>query len=179
MIARGYIRPSNSSFGAPLLFTKKKDGSLQPCIDYRKINAVTRKVRYTLPPINHLLEQIHKAKIFTKIDLRGAFNLIRVAEGHEQYTAFRTRYGLFEYLVMPFSLANAPPTFQRMVNEMLQEYVDRFVIVYIDDILVFSDTEANHVEHVRLVLEQLRKFNLYAKATKAPFTLRLSITSGI
>ena len=138
LLAQGYIRPSDSTLGSPLLFAKKKDGSLRPVIDYRKINSVTRKIRYPIPPVNHLLEQVRHAKIYTKIDLRGAFNLIRMAEGHERYTTFRTRYGSFEYLVMPFGLANAPPTFQRMVNDMLHDFVDMFVVVYIDDILVYS-----------------------------------------
>src|SRR5690606_10294399 len=141
--------------GAPILFAKKKDGSLRLCVDYRALNKITIKNRYALPLIPELLDRIRGAKYFTKLDLRGAYNLVRIKEGEEWKTAFRTRYGHFEYLVMPFGLTNAPASFQSLINNVLREFLDRFVIVYLDDILVYSKSLDDHIAHVTQVLELL------------------------
>ena len=171
MLAKGFIRPSTAPIGAPVLFVKKKDTSLRMCIDYRQLNLRTKKNKYPLPPINFLLEQLAGAKVFTKIDLRGAYHLLRIADGDEWKTTFRCRYGSFEFLVMPFGLTNAPSAFQHLINDVLRPHLDRFVIAYLDDILIYSANVADHPGHVRTVLECLRSANLYAKATKCGFNL--------
>lgn len=168
-LGKGFIRSSTSPCAAPVLFVKKKDGSLRLCVDYRALNKVTIKNRYPLPLIGETLDQLKGAKHFTKLDLRGAYNLIRIAEGDEWKTAFRTRYGLFEYLVMPFGLTNAPATFQTYMNDTLREYLDRFCVVYLDDILIYSETLEEHHKHVRLVLQKLREAKLYLKTKKCEF----------
>ena len=169
MEANGFIRPSKSPAAAPLLFVPKKDGSLRPCVDYRALNAITVKDRYPIPLINEHLDRLSSAKVFTKLDLKGAYNLLRIAEGHEWKTAFRTRYGSYEYLVMPFGLCNAPSTFQRLMNYVLADLLDVFVIVYLDDILVYSESTEEHVGHVRQVLERLRTNQLYCAPDKCEF----------
>jgi hypothetical protein len=168
-LAKGFIRPSSSPAGAPILFVKKSDGSLRLCVDYRGLNKVTIKNRYPLPLIQENLDRLQSAKYFSKIDLRGAYNLIRIAAGEEWKTAFRTRYGLFEYLVMPFGLTNAPASFQQLMNEVLREFLDISVIVYLDDILIYSETREEHIRHITQVLERLRKHRLWAKAEKCRF----------
>ena len=165
----GFIRPSNSPCGAPVLFVKKKDGSLRLCVDYRGLNKITRKDRYPLPLVSDLLDAPRKARIYTKIDLRHAYNLVRIAPGDEWKTAFRTRYGSFEWLVMPFGLSNAPAAFQRFVNEVFADLLDVCVVVYLDDILIYSDNPDEHRAHVREVLRRLRKHHLYARADKCEF----------
>lgn len=165
----GFIRRSSSPAGAPILFVKKKDGSLRLCVDYRGINKITVKNRYPLPLINELMDRLSTAKTFTKLDIRNAYHRIRIAEGDEWKTAFRTRYGLFEYQVMRFGLTNAPASFQGFINDVLREYLDLFVVVYLDDILIYSETEELHTVHVSLVLSKLRKAGLYAKADKCEF----------
>ena len=168
-LAKGYIKPSTSPAGAPILFVKKKDGSLRLCVDYRGLNNITVRNRYPLPLINELLDRLNKAKIFTKIDLRGAYNLVRIAPGEEWKTAFRTRYGHFEYSVMPFGLCNAPASFQHLINDALSGYLDQFTIAYLDDILIFSSCYEDHVTHVRKVLECLQDYELFAKLEKCQF----------
>ena len=126
-LEKGFIRPSKSPAGAPILFVKKKDGSLRLCVDYRGLNQVTVKNRYPLPLIPELLDRLSQASIFTKIDLRSAYNLVRIRPGDEWKTAFRCRYGHYEYLVMPFGLTNAPAVFQNLINDVLREYLDQFV----------------------------------------------------
>ena len=168
-LAKNFIRHSKSPAGAPILFVKKKDGSLRMCVDYRGLNKVTIKNRYPLPLISGLLDQLGQAKIYTKIDLRGAYNLVRIKEGDEWKTAFRTRYGHFEYNVMPFGLTNAPAIFQHLMNDVFREFLDDFVVCYLDDILIFSKNEEDHINHVRLVLEKLRTAGLYAKLEKCVF----------
>ena len=162
----GFIRPSVSPHGAPVLFVKKKDGSLRLCVDFRGLNKITKKDKYPLPRISDLLDRPRKAKIYTKIDLRHAFHLVRIREGDEWKTTFRTRYGSFEWTVMPFGLTNAPAAFQRFVNDIFSDLLDICVLVYIDDILIYSDSPTEHRDHVREVLRRLRKHNLYAKAEK-------------
>ena len=160
-LAKGFIRPSSSPCGAPVLFVPKKNGKLRLCVDYRALNSVTTKDRYPLPLIDNLIDQLKGAKIYTALDLKGAYNLVRIKQGDEWKTAFRTRYGHYEYVVMPFGLTNAPATLQRMMNDIFREYLDVFVIVYLDDILIFSETEEEHVKHVKMVRELLRINNLF------------------
>ena len=168
-LRKRFIRPSKSPAGSPLLWVPKKDGSKRACVDYRALNNITIKDRYALPLINELHDRIRGSKVYTKLDFRGAFNLIRIKEGEEWKTAFRTRYGLFEYLVMPFGLTNAPASMQRLSNDALHEYLDIFVIVYLDDILVYSENEEEHVKHVKLVLARLKEYNLLLKPEKCEF----------
>lgn len=168
-LAKGFIVPSESPAASPILFVKKKDGSLRLCVDYRKLNAITVKNRYPLPLIGDLIDQVRYAKFFSKIDLRGAYNLLRIAKGEEWKTAFRTRHGLFEYRVMPFGLTNAPASFQHLMNHIFRDMLDVTVVVYLDDILVFSRNKEEHVEHVREVLRRLLEAGLYAKHDKCEF----------
>ncbi|XP_073491307.1 uncharacterized protein [Aquarana catesbeiana] len=168
-LKKKFIRPSTSPAGAGLFFVEKKDHSLRPCIDYRELNKITIKNRYPLPLVPELFQRLGTARIFTKLDLRGAYNLIRIREGDEWKTAFRTRFGHFEYQVMPFGLCNAPATFQHFVNDIFRDILDLYVIVYLDDILIFSSSLADHRRHVRNVLVRLRQHGLYAKLDKCEF----------
>jgi hypothetical protein len=165
----GFIRQSRSPHGAPVLFVRKKDGSLQLCIDFRGLNRISKKDRYPLPLISDLLDAPKRARIYSKIDLRHAYHLVRIAEGDEWKTAFRTRYGSFEWLVMPFGLSNAPAAFQRFMNDIFGDLLDNCVLVYLDDILIYSDNMDEHREHVREVLRRLRKHGLYARGDKCEF----------
>jgi hypothetical protein len=168
-LANGFIQRSSSPAAAPILFAKKKDGGLRLCVDYRALNLATVKNRYPLPLISEMLDRVREARIFTKLDLRGAYNLIRIKEGDEYKTAFRTRYGQFEYRVMPFGLTNAPATFQSYIDDCLRPYIDDFAVCYLDDILIYSTNEKEHEEHVRQVLQRLKEFGLYCKAEKCQF----------
>ncbi|KAL0150452.1 hypothetical protein M9458_054269 [Cirrhinus mrigala] len=170
-LAKGFIRPSTSPASAGFFFVKKKDGGLRPCIDYRGLNEVTIKYRYPLPLIPAALEQLRTAKIFTKLDLRSAYNLIRIRAGDEWKTAFSTTSGHYEYRVMPFGLANSPSFFQAFINEVFRDMLNRWVIVYIDDILIYSNSYAEHVRYVRAVLQRLIVHQLYAKEEKCEFHL--------
>src|SRR4051812_38574278 len=157
--------------GAPALFAKKKDGSLRLCIDYRKLNAVTVKNKYPMPRIDDLFDQLKGAKCFSKIDLRTGYHQLRVREQDTEKTAFRTRYGLYEFTVMPFGLTNAPAVFMDMMNRIFRPYLDKFVVVFVDDILIYSASEAEHEEHLRIALQLLRDNKLYAKYSKCEFWL--------
>ena len=168
-LAIGFIRPTRSPCGAPVLFIKKKDGSLRLCVDFRGLNKITKKDRYPIPLIADLLDAPKKARIYTKIDLRHAYHLVRIAEGDEWKTAFRTRYGSFEWLVMPFGLTNAPAAFQRFMNDIFSDLLDVCVIVYLDDILIYSDNPSEHRRHVKEVLRRLRANGLYAAEKKCFF----------
>ncbi|MBW0512253.1 hypothetical protein O181_051968 [Austropuccinia psidii MF-1] len=160
-VEKGFIRPSSSSIGAPVLFVKKKDGGLHLCIDYHKLNAVTRKNRYPVPPMNQLLTLFNSSTIFSKIELHGAYNLLRIKEGDEHLTALRAKYGSYEYLVMPFGLTNAPASFQNIVNDIFADFLDIFVVVSLDDIMVFSSSEEEQ--------EALSQFQIIKEAfTTAP-----------
>ena len=171
-IAKGWIRPSRSPAGAPILFVPKKGGQLRLCVDYRALNRITRKNRAPLPLIGEILDRLSKAKIYTKLDLRDAYHRIRIKLGDEWKTAFRCRYGHFEYCVMPFGLANAPATFQSFINEVLGDLVDSICIVYLDDILIYSQNEEEHTQHVHRVLERLEQHDLFAKLEKCAFDVR-------
>jgi hypothetical protein len=165
-LAKGYIRPSKSPAAAPIFFVKKKSGELRPVVDYRGLNKITVKNRYPLPLINEMLTRFTKAKYFTKIDLRGAYNLVRIKPGDEWKTAFRTRFGLFEYLVMPFGLTNAPSVFQYLMNDIFRDLLDVFCVIYLDDILIYSETLEEHKIHVATILERLQAHHLFAKLEK-------------
>jgi hypothetical protein len=168
-LKKGWIRASKSPSAAPILFVLKKDGGDRLCVDYRGLNKVTIKNRYPLPLISELLDRLGHAKVFTKLDLRDAYHRLRIKEGDEWKTAFKTRYGLFEYMVMPFGLANAPATFQAYIHKALGHLVDSICIVYLDDILIYSKEEKEHEHHVKMVLQKLRDYALYAKPSKCTF----------
>ena len=168
-LAKGFIRPSSLSAGYPILFVPKKNGKLRLCVDYRKLNEITIKNRYPLPNANELRDRLAGAKWFTKLDMRGAYNLIRMKAGHEWKTAFRTRYGSYEYMVMPFGLTNAPASCQGLVNNVLRNLLDQCVIAYLDDILVYSKTLDDHRQHVTKVLTCLAAVDLKLEPEKCEF----------
>ncbi|KAJ8760210.1 hypothetical protein K2173_011080 [Erythroxylum novogranatense] len=172
LMEKGYIRQSSLPWGAPILFVKKKDGSLRMCVDYRKLNQVTVKNRYPLPRIDDLFDQLQGAKVFSKIDLRSGYHHLRIKELDVPKSAFRTRYGHFEFLVMPFGLTNASAAFMDLMNRVFKSFLDQFIIVFIDDILVYSKSDEQHEEHLRISLETLRRHELYAKFDKCKFWLR-------
>ncbi|KAG8491593.1 hypothetical protein CXB51_014776 [Gossypium anomalum] len=169
---RGFARPSFSPWGAPVLFMKKKDGTMRMCIDYRQLNKVKIKNKYPLPRIDDLFDQLKGASLFSKIDLRSGYYQLRVRDSDIPKTAFRTRYGHYEFLVMPFGLTNAPVVFMDLMNRIFRQYLDQFVVVFIDDILIYSRNESEHAEHLKLVLQILRDKQLYAKFSKCEFWLR-------
>ena len=168
-LAAGLIRPSSSPAGAGFFFVSKKDKTLRPCIDYRGLNDITIKNRYPLPLISSAFDLLQDAKIFTKLDLRNAYHLVRIREGDEWKTAFNTPSGHYEYLVMPFGLTNAPAVFQAMANDVLRDLLNISVFVYLDDILIFSPDEETHRGHVRQVLQRLLDQQLFVKAEKCEF----------
>ena len=168
-LAAGHIRPSTSPAGAGFFFVAKKDGGQRPCIDYRGLNDITVKNRYPLPLMDTAFESLQGARWFTKLDLRNAYNLVRMREGDEWKTAFNTPNGHYEYLVMPFGLANAPATFQALVNDVLRELIGHCVFVYLDDILIFSKDLDQHQLQVRQVLQRLLSHQLFVKAEKCVF----------
>jgi len=163
---RGWIRASTSPAGAPIYFVKKKDGGLCLCVDYRQLNEITIKDRTPLPLIRESLDQLSNATVYTKRDIRDAYYNLRIWVGDEWKTAFRTRYGLFEYCIMPFGLTNVPASFQRWMNKILSEYLDIFCVAYLDDILIFSQNEEDHRKHVRTILERVKETGLTLKASK-------------
>nr|AAO45752.1 pol protein [Cucumis melo subsp. melo] len=172
LLDKGFIRPSVSPWGAPVLFVKKKDGSMRLCIDYRELNKVTVKNRYPLPRIDDLFDQLQGATVFSKIDLRSGYHQLRIKDEDVPKTAFRSRYGHYQFIVMSFGLTNAPAVFMDLMNRVFREFLDTFVIVFIDDILIYSKTEAEHEEHLRMVLQTLRDNKLYAKFSKCEFWLK-------
>ncbi|KAL5539055.1 hypothetical protein UlMin_044547 [Ulmus minor] len=171
LLDKRFIRPSHSPWGAPVLFVKKKDGTLRMCIDYRELNKVTVKNRYPLPRIDDLFDQLKGATIFSKIDLRSGYHQLKIKEEDVPKSAFRTRYGHYEFLVMPFGLTNAPAAFMDLMNRVFKEFLDKFVIVFIDDILIYSKTKEEHEEHLRITLRTLEEHKLYAKFSKCEFWL--------
>uniref|UniRef100_A0A3B3HVP5 Gypsy retrotransposon integrase-like protein 1 n=1 Tax=Oryzias latipes TaxID=8090 RepID=A0A3B3HVP5_ORYLA len=168
-LSLGHIRHSSSPVAAGFFFVEKKDKTLRPCIDFRELNQITVKDKYSLPLLESVFNSVQQAKFFTKLDLRNAYHLVRMREGDEWKMAFNTPLGHFEYLVMPFGLTNAPAVFQRLVNDVLRDFLNRFVFVYLDDILVFSADETQHEHHVRRVLERLLANQLFVKAEKCAF----------
>ncbi|GKA56193.1 putative reverse transcriptase domain-containing protein [Tanacetum coccineum] len=170
---RGFIRPSTSPWGAPVLFVKKKDGSFRMCIDYRELNKLTVKNRYPLPRIDDLFDQLYGLSIYSKINLRSGYHQLRVRDEDIPKTAFRTRYGHYEFQVMPFGLTNAPAVFMDLMNRVCKPYLDKFVIVFIDDILIYSRNKEEHADHLRIILELLKKEKLYAKFSKCDFWINI------
>ena len=171
LLSEGFIRPSISSWEAPILFVKKKDGSLWLCIDYRQLNRVTNRNQYPLPRIDELFDQLQGPRVYSKIDLRSGYHQLRVQESDVPKTTFRISYGHYEFLVMLFYLTNAPIVFMDLMNRVFQLYLDRFIIVFIDDILVYSGSSEEHSEHLRIVLQTLRERQLYVKLSKCQFWL--------
>jgi len=172
LLEKQFIRPSVSPLGAPVMLVKKKDGSMRLFVDYRQLNKVTIKNRYSLPRIDDLMGQLVGAEVFSKIDLRSGYHQIRVKAEDVSKTVFRTRYGHYEYFVMPFGVTNAPGVFMEYMNRIFHPYLDQFVVVFIDDILVYSKSEEEHGEHLRVVLQVLKEKRLFAKLSKCEFWLR-------
>ena len=170
--AKQFIRPSSSPWGAPVIFVPKKDGTQRMCVDYRALNEVTVKNKYPLPRIEDLFDQMRGAKVFSKIDLRSGYHQMKIRPSDIPKTAFTSRYGLFEYTVMSFGLTNAPAYFMYLMNKVFMEYLDKFVVVFIDDIMIYSKSEEEHEEHLRLVLQKLREHQLYAKFSKCEFWIK-------
>ena len=170
LVSKGFVRPSTSPWGAHVLFVKKKDGSLRLCIDYRELNKVTIRNQYPLPRIDDLFDKLQGARAFLKIDLRLGYHQLKIRSEDVPKTAFRTQYGHYEFLVMPFGLTNAPTVFMDLMNRIFQPYLDQFVIVFVDDILIYSGSKEDH-EHLRVVLQILRENQLYAKFSKCQFWL--------
>ena len=171
LMSKGFVKTSTSPWGAPVLFVKKKDGSLRLCIDYRQLNKVTIRNQYPLPRIDDLFDQLQGAKVFSKIDLRSRYHQLKIRREYVPKTTFKTRYGHYEFLVMPFGLTNAPAAFMDLMNRVFGPYLDKFVIVFIDDILVYSSSKEEHAEHLRIILQTLREHQLYAKFIKCQFWL--------
>ena len=169
LLEQGWIRPSSSPYGSPILFIPKKDGKWRMCIDYRALNRITVKNRYPLPKVDELMDRLHGARYFTKIDLYSGYHQIRVQESNIEKTAFVSRYGSFEYLVMPFGLCNAPATFQRIMNTILRDGLDKFVLVFLDDILVYSRMREEHIQHLCSILSRLRSEKFYGRLAKCDF----------
>ena len=169
LLDKSYIRPSSSPFGAPVLFVRKKDGSFRMCIDYRALNKATVMDRYPLPRIDELIDRLHGAQWFTKVDMAQGYHQLRVREEDVHKTAFRTRYGHFEFLVLPFGLCSVPASFMRLMHHIFDDLLDVCVIIFIDDVLIYSKTTEEHDKHVRMVLDRLREHSLYAKLSKCSF----------
>jgi hypothetical protein len=167
----GYIRPSSSPWGAPVLFVQKKDGSQRMCVDYRSLNDVTIKNKYPLPRIEDLFDQMRGARVFSKIDLRSRYHQMKIRPSDIPKTTFSTRYGLYEFIVMSFGLTNAPAYFMNLMNKVFMEYLDKFVVVFIDNILFYYKNDSDHEEHLRMVLQKLLDNQLYAKYSKCEFWL--------
>jgi hypothetical protein len=172
LLDKWYIRPSSSPWGCPALFVKKKDQSLRLCVDYRPLNAITIKNKYLLPRIDILFDQLASAKVFSKVDLRSGYHQIKIRPEDVPKTAFSIRYGLYEYLVMSFRLTNAPAHFMYLMNFMFMSELDKFVMVFIDDIMIYSKSEKEYAQHLRVILQRLRDYQLYAKFNKCAFWLR-------
>ena len=169
LLAQGFIRPSYSPYGAPVLFVPKKDGRWRMCVDYRALNKDTIKDKYLLPRIDDLLDRLGKARYFTKLDLASGYHQIGVKESDIHKTAFRTNRGHFEYIVMPFGLTNAPATFQRLMNKVFDKEWGVYVLVYLDDILVFSKDAESHFKHLETVLGRMKEAKLYGRLHKCEF----------
>ena len=171
LLEKGFIRPSVSPWGAPVLFVKKKHGTLWLCVDYRQLNKMTVNNKYSLPRIDDLFDQFKGASVFSMIYLRSRYHQLRIKEADVHKTTFKMQYGHYEFLVMSFGLTNAPTTFMDLMNLVFRPYVDRFVVVFIDDILVYSKDQEDHDTHLQVVLETLRKEQLYEKLSKSEFWL--------
>ena len=171
LLDKGFIRPCSSPWGALVLFVKKRDGTMRMCIDYRLLNKVTIKNRYPLPRMDDLFDQLQGASHFSKIDLRSGYHQLKIRREDIPKTAFRTRYGHYGFLVLPFGLTNAPAAFMDLMKRVFKLYLDKFVVVFIDDILIYSKSHVEHEEHLRIVLQTLRTHQLYEKLSKCEFWL--------
>ena len=169
LLDKGFIRPNTSPWGTPVLFAKNKDKTLRLCINYRQLNRVTIKNRYPLPRIDHLFDQLKGAQVHSKIDLRTSYHQLRVRETDIPKRVFRMRYGHFEFTMMPFGLTNAPVAFIDLMHRVFQPYLDQFVVVFVDEILIYSQSEEKHEDHLRIILQALRDHQLYAKFNKCEF----------
>jgi hypothetical protein len=172
LLEKRFIHPSSSPWGAPVIFVPKKDGTQRLCIDYRTLNEVTVKNMYPLPRIDDLFNQLHGACVLSKIDLRSGYHQLKIRECDIPKTAFVSRYGPYEYTVMSFELTNAPTYFIYLMNKVFMEYLDKFIVVFIDDILIYSRSEEEYEEHLRLVLQKLREHRLYVKLSKCEFWMK-------
>ncbi|KAL0362018.1 UNVERIFIED_CONTAM: RNA-directed DNA polymerase [Sesamum calycinum] len=169
LLEAGLIQPSKAPYSSPILFQRKQDGSMRMCMDYRALSKVTIKNKYHIPNAIDLFDKLTKANYYTKIDLRSGYWQVRVARGDEPKTTCMTRYDFFEFLVMLFGLTNAPATFCNLMNDVLYEFLNRFVAVYLDDIVVYSELLTNYLRFLRAVFQTLREYELYAKKEKGEF----------
>jgi hypothetical protein len=169
ILQKGHIRPSSSPYGSPIVLVQKKDGTWRLCIDYRSLNKITVRNRYPIPQIDDLLDQLKGGKYFSKIDLKSGYHQVPIEPSDVWKTAFKSKEGLFEWLVMPFGLTNAPATFMRLMEDILRPFTNSFVVVYLDDILIFSQTWEEHLHHIRQVLQTLRQHKLCANLEKCTF----------
>ena len=166
LMDKGYIRPSVSPWGALVLFVRKKDGIRHMCMEYWQLNKLTVKNKYPLPRIDDLFDQVKGATVFSKIDLKSGYHQIQIRDEDIRKTTFRTRYGHYEFVVLPFGLTNAPTTFMNLIHGIFHPYLDKFVLIFIDDILIYSKNMEEHKEHLRIVLNMLREDHLYANFSK-------------